>query len=494
MSTMHTRRDFLRGAGALAAGMALGSRLPLIADEARKKPNVVFVFADQLRACALGCYGDKQAMTPNLDRLASQGARFTNAVSTWPICSPFRGMLMTGCYPMTNGVVENNVPIKDGQTCIADVFKAQGYKTGYIGKWHLNGSLGAPKGARRLGFDDWMGPSGERLVTLQDGTQVWKPDGETDAAIDYIKANKDQPFCLFMSWTPPHDPYIAPDKYMKMFPKEKIEFRPNVAERELVDTELRKHSVDSDAPVASERAKWRKMLDTDDLLRESLVGYYAQTHGLDVCIGRIMEALEEAGIADDTIFVFSSDHGDMIGSHRMCLKQEPFEESIGIPFIVRYPRSIRKGRVTDALLSPVDIMPTLLSLAGAPIPKSVEGISIADAARGKRSDQQDAVLLMKMVPGGMPWMCNAATPWRGVRTKTHTYARLLDGGPWVLYDNKKDPYQMKNLVNDPAHEKLRDQMEAKMKALLEKAHDPCDTEAIVKYAKRSGKLARGDAD
>jgi len=220
------------------------------------------------------------------------------------------------------------------------------------------------------------------------------------------------------------------------------------------------------------------MLETDDLLRESLSGYYAAVSSLDACIGRIMKALDDLGIADDTILVFTSDHGDMIGSHRMCLKQEPFEESINIPFIVRYPKRIPRGTVTDGLLSPIDVMPTLLSLAGAPVPKSVEGISLEQAALGKKSDQQDAVLLMKMVPGGMPWMCNAATPWRGVRTKTHTYARLADGGPWVLYDNKADPYQMNNLVNDPAHKKLRETMEAKMRALLKKARDPFDADKI----------------
>ncbi len=482
---MQSRREFLKGAGALAAGLTLGG-IPALGAEPRRKPNVIFVFADQLRSHALGCYGDKQAITPNIDRLASQGARFTNAISTWPICSPFRGMLMTGCYPMTNGVVANNLPIWDGQTCVADVFKAQGYKTGYIGKWHLDGGIPNNLPGRRLGFEDWMGVPGNKLTTSADGKQIWKPDLETDLAIRYMRENKDKPFCLFMSWTPPHDPYIAPDKYMKMFPPEKIEFRPNVAERELVDRELKRHPVGPDDPVARDRAEWRKMLDTDDLLRKSLSGYYAAVHSLDVCVGRIMKALDDLGLADDTILVFTSDHGDMLGSHRMCLKQEPFEESINIPFIVRYPKRIGKGIVTDGLLSPIDIMPTLLDLAGAPIPTptgseglgGVEGISLAQAAEGKRSDQQDAVLLMKMVPGGMPWMCNAATPWRGVRTKTHTYARLADGGPWVLYDNVNDPYQMKNLVNDPAHKRLRDEMESKMQALLKKAHDPFDADKI----------------
>ena len=474
---MQTRREFLKRTGAVAAGMALGGLECLAADSGRK-PNVIFVFADQLRSQALGCYGDKQAVTPNIDRLASQGARFTNAISTWPVCSPFRAMLMTGCYPMTNGVIANNVPIWDDQTCIADVLRAQGYKTGYIGKWHLDGGIPNNLPGRRLGFEDWIGVPGNKLTTFEDGRQTWKPDLETEAAIRYFTDNKDGPFCLFLSWTPPHDPYVAPDRYMRRFPKEKIEFRPNVSERELVDRELDRHPVGPDDPVAKDRAEWRKMLETDDLLRESLSGYYAAVSSLDACIGRIMKALDDLGIADDTILVFSSDHGDMIGSHRMCLKQEPFEESINIPFIVRYPKRIPRGTVTDGLLSPIDVMPTLLSLAGAPVPKSVEGISLEQAALGKRSDQQDAVLLMKMVPGGMPWMCNAATPWRGVRTKTHTYARLADGGPWVLYDNKADPYQMNNLVDDPAYKKLREKMEAKMRALLKKARDPFDADKI----------------
>jgi arylsulfatase A-like enzyme len=487
MRTMQSRREFLKKTGALAAGAVLGGALGLecLAADSGRKPNVIFVFADQLRSQALGCYGDKQAKTPNIDRLASQGVRFTNAISTWPVCSPFRAMLLTGRYPMSNGVVYNDLPIWDGQTSIADALNAQGYETGYIGKWHLDGGVPNTLPGRRLGFEHWIGPSGETLATSADGKQTWKPDAQTDAAIKYIESNKDKPFCLFMSWNPPHNPYIAPDKYMRKFPKDKIEFRPNVAERQLVDEQLKKHPMASGTD--NQRKKWRKTIDTDDELREILSGYYAATHGLDVCVGRIMKTLDDLGIADDTILVFSSDHGDMIGSHRMCLKQEPFEESIGIPFIVRYPKCIPKGTVTDGLLRPMDMMPTLLGLAGAPIPSGVEGISLADAALGKRSDQQDAVLLMKMQPGGGPWTINAATPWRGVRTKTHTYARLEDGGPWILYDNRSDPYQMKNLVNDPAHKKLQDEMEAKMQSLLAKAHDPFDSEKIRKQIAEKSK-------
>ena len=481
-----TRREFITGAGALAGGLVLGSRLPSIAAQPERKPNVIFVFADQLRAQALGCYGDKQAKTPNIDKMAAQGARFANSISTWPVCSPFRGMLLTGRYPMSNGVVENNRPLWDGQPSIATALKARGYATGYIGKWHLNGADGKVSKDRRQGFDYWAGTGGP-MLSGPEGKETWRPEEQTKDAIRYIKEQGDKPFCLFVSWNPPHNPYVAPDRYEKMFPPEKMVFRANVAEKDLVREQLEKHPVPPDSASGKGRRNWRKIMDSDSELRGILSGYYAATTGIDECVGQIMKALEDQGIADDTILVFSSDHGDMIGSHRMCLKQEPFEESIRTPFIVRYPKRIPKGTVTDALISPVDIMPTLLSLAGAPVPDSVEGISIADASLGKRSDQQDAVLIMKMVTGGGPWIINAATPWRGVRTKTHTYARLADGGPWILYDNKSDPYQMKNLVSDPAHATLREELEAKMQSLLKKAHDPFDAGKINKLIDEQSK-------
>jgi len=490
MSGQFTRREFLKGSLAAAVAAGAMSALPSSGAEGgeleTRKPNVVFVFADQLRSQALGCYGDKQARTPNIDRLAAEGARFTNAISTWPVCSPYRAMLLTGRYPMSNGVVANDYCLWDNQDTIATALKARGYDTGYIGKWHLDGGGDRVPEDRRQGFDYWVPPNEVPMLSGSD-PQVWRPEKQTDKAVSYIKEHKGKPFCLFVSWNPPHDPYIAPDRFMSMFPPDKMKLRPNVSESRLVSEQLEKHPIPADTTAGMSRAKWRKRLDSDDGVRQILSGYYAATSGLDVCVGRIMDALTEAGVADDTILVFSSDHGDMLGSHRMCLKQEPFEESISIPFIVRYPRGVRKGTVTDGIISPVDVMPTLLALAGVESPNGVQGISLADAAKGKRSDQQDAVLIMKMLPGGNPWQINAATEWRGVRTKTHTYARLADGGPWVLFDNKRDPYQLNNLVGEPAHKKLQEAMEARMQALLKKADDPFDTEEIKRRITRESK-------
>ena len=485
---MQTRREFLKNTAAVAITAGIG--IPSAeAVPRRKKPNIIVVFADQLRSMSLGCYGDKQAKTPNLDRLAFQGARFTNAISTWPVCSPFRAMLITGRYPMSNGVIHNQMAPKPGQPTIARVLKENGYATGYIGKWHLDFHTEPfVEKENRQGFDYWAvrnlnhnhfdsfycGDTPEQIPL-----PGYEPAAQTDLAIRYIESNKDNPFCLFMSWGPPHDPYKAPEDYEKRFPAEKMQLRENVSESTIVREQLEKNPIDATTPVGEKRAKWRKWIDSDDGIRGNMSPYYAATTALDDCVGKLMLALQKAGLADDTILVFTSDHGDMMGSHRMASKQEPFEEAISIPFIIRYPRKIPKLAATDALLSPIDIMPTLLALAGIECPEEVEGISLAEAAVGGASDQQDALLIMKMVEGGNPWVANAATPWRGVRTKTHTYVRLEKGGPWLLFDNKSDPYQMKNLVNDPAHQALKDEMESKLKALLEKAHDPFDTEKIL---------------
>jgi len=172
---------------------------------------------------------------------------------------------------------------------------------------------------------------------------------QTDLALDYIKKNKENPFCMVISWGPPHDPYnTAPEEYKKRIPFEKIILRKNVQERAIVDQLIKLDEADGKAPES--RKKRREIIEDDDRIKkEILQGYYAHTAALDDCIGRIREALKKSGISEDTILVFSSDHGDMLGSHRMTLKQMPFEESIRVPFIVEYPKSVPAGKRSDGM-------------------------------------------------------------------------------------------------------------------------------------------------
>ncbi|HUV66255.1 MAG TPA: sulfatase [Sedimentisphaerales bacterium] len=484
-----TRRQFIKAAAAGIPVAAAGSQL-FAGQKSAKQPNIVYVFADQMRAHALGCYGNKTVPTPNFDAMAEGGTVFDNALSTWPVCSPYRAMLLTGMHPMANGTVSNDTGMRDDIPTIAKVCKAKGYATGYIGKWHLewNRNPFVPK-ERRQGFDYWAVNNCTHKYmdhfyctdTPEEITfKGYDAFVQTDLAVDYIKKNKDKPFCLFMSWGPPHDPYnMVPDEYKERIPLDKIELRKNVAERAVVDCLL---AWDKPSKKLKEQRKGRRaVVDNDERLKKQFIqGYYAHTAALDDCIGRIRSALRQAGVADDTILVFSSDHGDMLGCHRMALKQMPFEESINVPLLVEYPRSVPRGKRSDALITPIDVMPTLLSLAGLKCPE-VDGKDMSDAAKGVASDQRDAVLIMKLLPGGGPYIVNAITPWRGVRTKRYTYANLLDHGPWLLYDNREDPYQLNNLINKPEHAQLQAKLEKRMRELMKEAGDPGDTDMILAY-------------
>ncbi|MFO7821957.1 MAG: sulfatase [Lentisphaeria bacterium] len=453
-------------------------------------PNLIFIFADQMRAQALGCYGNEIVPTPNFDRMADNGMVFENAISTWPVCSPYRAMLLSGRHPMANGTVSNDTGMRNDIPTIATACKEQGYETGYIGKWHLewNRDPFVPQ-HRRMGFDYWAvnncthkymdhfycTDTPERIHFKGYDAVV-----QTDLAINYIQQNKDNPFCLFVSWGPPHDPYNrVPDEYKKRIPLESIELRDNVPERSVVD-----HLLERDDPpdkLLEKRQKRRTVVEDDEALKkECLRGYYAHTAALDDCIGRIRDALKEAGVGDNTILVFASDHGDMLGSHRMASKQNPHEESIKVPFLVEYPAAVPEGQRTDALLAPIDIMPTLLSLAGQEYPE-VDGKDISAAVQGGRADQQDAVLITKMLPGGNPYNMNAVTPWRGVRTKRYTYVNLLGYGPWLFYDNQEDPYQLNNLINQPEYAELQHGLEKRMRELMKEAGDSGDTLKIEEY-------------
>jgi len=464
----------------------------------KKKPNLIFIFADQMRAHVLSCYGNTNIQTPNFDAMAKAGVQFKNSISTWPVCTPFRGMLLSGLYPMRNGAITNDTSLNDDFPSIAHVYKENGYETGYIGKWHLESNRDpfVPQD-RRQGFDYWAVNNCthnyiDHFYCTDTPEEIhfkgYDSVIQTDLAIDYIKNNKENPFCLFLSWGPPHDPYLkVPQEYKDRVNVDKINFRDNVNERELVDELL---SVDNPPDnILEARERRRSVLEDDNRLKnEILHGYYAHTLALDDCIGKIRTEIKNAGIAEDTILVFTSDHGDMLGSHRMSLKQCPLEESINVPFLMEYPRKIAKESVTDELISPIDIMPTLISLSDLDCP-SVDGKDISKAALGEKADFQDAVLIMKMTggTGGGPYIANAMTAWRGVRTKQYTYANRLNKGPWMLYDNLKDPYQMNNLIENPDYNNLSKQLEKRMRELMEEAGDSGNTEQIMDVLKSKSK-------
>jgi len=436
----------------------------LMAERPGRKPNVLYVFADQLRYSALGCIGNRQVRTPNIDKLAAQGLVFTNAISGFPLCSPYRAMLMTGRYGQSTGLVTNDVLLPPTSDSFANVLKRAGYQTGLIGKWHLDEHR-RPFVAKdhRQGFDYWVTENCnhnyfDTPTCFGDETEPrrlkgYQPDAQTDLAIDYIGEHKAEPFFLCLSWSTPHNPYVAPKQWMSMYSPDGIKQRPNV----------------------------------EGDFRADIAHYYAMVSNLDYCIGRLMRALSEAEIEEDTIFVFTSDHGDVLGVHGQgsARKQRPWEESIHIPFILRYPRQAPSDRKTDVLLNTVDVMPTVLGLAGVPIPSCVEGADLSGPALGRGGKEPESVFLQDILPCGEAK--SVFGPWRGVRTKRYTYARFRDKG-WVLYDNSKDPYQLNNLIGKPEASKLQAEMENKLQAWLKRTKD--DFASAEEWEQRLGRKVR----
>ena len=458
----------------------------------QNKPNILFIIADQLRSHALGCYGNDQLNTPKIDRLAKEGVMFSNAISTAPVCSPYRGMLMSGNFPLKNGMVLNDHFLRNPTPYFSEVCKSAGYRTGYIGKWHLDGydREGYIPPERRLGFEYWRALEcthnyfhSKYYHQDEKEPRVWPgydAVAQTDTACKFIVRHKYEPFCLFLSWGPPHGPYAAPAEYEEMFADREIKMRENVNDFETARKMWRECNTET-VPESWKKMReksvawWGDEASNEEILRRYRL-YYASIKTLDDCFGRLLAVLDSTGQLDNTVIVFTSDHGDNLGSHRQIGKQLPFEESISVPFLIRYPEKIKPNTFTDALLSPVDIMPTVLSLAGISC-HDVDGEDMSGAAMGKAEDFRDAVLIMKSIPLGTNWIYNGNGAWRGVRTKRYTYARKSDTRePWMLFDNLKDPFQMNNLIDDPSYTSLRIELDKKTDELLEKAGDPEDPE------------------
>ena len=428
----------------------------LAGEKAGKHPNIVYLFADQLRACSTGYGGDPNVRTPNLDSLSQESVNFRNAVSVCPVCTPHRAALLTGRFPTTTGMFVNDAHLPERELCIAEVLKAAGYNTGYIGKWHLDGEgrLAYIPPERRQGFDYWKVAECDhnynKSVYYADGSaekKFW--DGydafaQTKDAQQYIRDHsKDaKPFVLFVSYGIPHFPHgTAPEEFKAMFPPEKIKFRPNVP----ADLQTKQVRIEAQ-------------------------GYNAHIAALDKCIGEVMKTITDAGIKDDTIVVFSSDHGEMMGSHgiKPHTKQVPWDESARVPFLLRYPKGQGgQGRVVATPLTTPDVMPTLLSLAGVTVPKTVEGEDISSVVRGREMPEHDA-LYMAVSP------FTAEKDWnkeyRAIRTDRYTYVRGLEG-PWLLFDDVNDPYQTNNLVGQPASAALGQELDKRLQARLKAVHD-----------------------
>ncbi|WP_309397450.1 sulfatase family protein [Cerasicoccus maritimus] len=470
------RRDFLKFGPAAAATFAIGTQNSTTAasDSAttmfKKRPNIVFVFSDEHRWQSLPFTEMPECVAPNMTKLAQQGTRFDNCCATAPVCTPFRGILITGQWPHQSGYISNDTvqrtdAIGVSSPTIAHMFKDAGYKTGYVGKWHLKNST-----CQHAGFDTfkhWLYgdehwetevrdiPSGEAFKTVTGYNAI----GMTDQAIDFVNENADgdQPFMLMLSLNPPHWRWDdSPEEFYNLYPDDNLPYRPNVEDKQ-------KHTPKQ---------------------HEFYRHYHGHISAVDRELGRMMDALDAAGIADDTILIYTSDHGSSFGSNGVYNKGNPYDEAVRVPFIVRWPGKVSAGAIADHNLGTIDLVPTLCGLAGFEAAEHCAGQDFTKAFLGQPGapDPESQFLAINNFKRNyyrsrlMDNERTAFNPFRAVRGKRYTFA-VDRFGDWFLYDNKADPFQLKNLADDPAYAKVRDQMAAELDAWLAKAEDPFIDEA-----------------
>ena len=436
------------------------------------RPNILIVLSDQLRRHALSCYGDPDARTPHTAQLAADGVACDQACSTYPICVPFRFTMMTGEYAHTRLVPGIEWRMSPAERTLADEFNDAGYETVYIGKWHLDGGHGRMgsavqtnrcpvKRAYQGRWQKWYGfelrnepfdtcyfedddPTPRRI----DGYQT---DGLFDLGMNYLRDGREaaRPFCMVISVEPPHDPFAAPEELQDAWEQRDITLPPNFEAE-------------------------------DDNHRNQLIRnrqrYNAMVENLDANVGRLRSFLAEHDLADDTVLVFLSDHGELAGAHGLRAKQWPYEESVGIPLIVYDPRhSDRAGTRLSAPTCSEDLFPTFLGLAGLTPQNDLPGANLAPLIHGE-SDQLDREgVLLEFVAElrERPPFYNAV--WRGFRSERFKYTVKGDkfgAEPWQFFDLENDPYEMRNLIEDPAWADEIGRHHELLRARLEETLDP----------------------
>ena len=417
----------------------------LTACNTNKKPNVVFILTDQWRGSALGYMGDSNIKTPRLNKLAGESISFVNAVSVCPVCTPYRASLMTGKFPTSTGMFFNDLYLPKEELCMAEIFKNNGYQTAYMGKWHLDGHgrLNNVEIERRQGFEYWKGAEcshdyNHMLYYENDLSEekYWKgysPFAITREAGKYIDKHKnDDPFLLFISIAAPHFPHhSAPKQYKEMYPLSEIKLPPNVP-KEIYDKVL-----------------------------PEIQGYYAHCTAIDHAVGELLDQMKTQGLLENSIVVFTSDHGEMMGSHGRLpgLKQLQWNESVQIPFLMRLPGNDNKsGSINNLPITTPDILPSLLGLCNIPIPETIEGEDLSGLILNHNQPTDRAALFMHPAP----FAINAVdSEFRGIRTTDYTFVKLQIGSE-MFFDNTKDPFQMNNLIGKPEYKEIQAELEQKL--------------------------------
>ena len=448
-----------------------------------ERPNVLFICADQWRRQAVGFMGEDPIVTPNLDAMSKWCASFDHAISNNPVSGPNRACMFTGKYTIHNGLWANNTSVDpEEKSAMGTVFKNAGYDTGYIGKWHMNGMVDAVKDpSRRLGFDYWYQSIAhthfdQRYYAPAISEEIfhvkeWSPTHETDLAIEYMKDHQNgKPYCLVVSFAPPHtaggygyEDRYQPGKALKLGygyggPREFEALYTDDYEKHPIRPNVMATGTDpntcSSAPVVA--------------------GYFGAVTSIDHEIGRMIDYLEESGQLENTIIVVTADHGEMMGSQGMMTKGVPYEESAGIPMMFAWKGKIKAARRHD-MISSIDLVPTMAGLADVTC-EGADGLDFSDLLLGKKFNSPE-YSFSEFNYGGIGARCR---PWRAIYTQDYVYILCGPGKlreehiqeGYVLYDLKKDPYQLHPILKGMGYDKVIAKMHKALAAHLDENHDP----------------------
>ncbi len=437
------------------------------------RPNIIVIVVDDLRWDELGVAGHPYLETPHIDRLATEGAWFTNAFHAVPLCSPNRASIMTGQYPSRHGIIDNvarNRMSHRLHTFPQDLQRA-GYETAFFGKWHM-GNDPTP----RPGFDRWAAIPGQGRTTnpelYEDGriheVEGYITDVLTDRAVSVIESDRDRPFFIYIGHKAIHPDaiqlddgsvdlsqpraYMPAPRHRGRYEESVFTRRPNVlsSHEELTGKPALRRALT--AKASDEMVAMFGMDELDFGTSEETIRRRAEMMlAVDEGVGRIVAALETKGILDETFILFTSDNGFFYGEHSLSLERRmPYEESIRAPLVVRFPSVAAAGSTVDELVASVDIAPTALEIAGVPIGDQIQGRSLVPLLRGTSTDWREAVLIeFYTYENPFPWLLDM--DYRAIRTNRYKYIHWMQHPDEnELYDLLEDPYEMRNVIDDPS--------------------------------------------
>lgn len=469
MNTSVTRREALKTAAALTAGLAMP--MASHAQEAPKRPNILFIMTDDHARHALSCYGSRLAKTPNLDRIAQEGVRFDNAFCTNALCGPSRASILTGKYSHRNGVMTNGGPGFDGsQQTFPKLLQQAGYQTAIVGKWHLQS---APTGFDYSIILPDQGIYHNPILIEQGGHKRidgYVTDIITERAIDFVRGrDKSKPFCLMCHHKAPHRSWEPDDKHKDLF------------EADLPLPETFDDDYKGRGPAASHAAmrvledltaedvkgQWPQGLSPEELKRwkyqRYIKDYLRVSASVDDNVGRLLDFLDAEGLDDNTVVIYTSDNGFFLGDHGWYDKRFMYEESLCVPFLVRYPAEIKPGTSSGDFVLNLDVAAAALDYAGVALPADVQGRSFRQSARGETPADWRKSMYYHYYEYPKP---HQVCPHYGVRTERYKLIKfygVMDY--WELFDLEKDPHELNNVYAEAAYAPLVEELKTELARL-----------------------------